>query len=54
MSASTLMPAFDDFDRWESELQSRPRRRAARSTERREAIARSLNVRRHRTGEREA
>lgn len=54
MSVQTLNAAFDDFDAWENELStSRRRNRAARGTQRREAINRSLNVHRHRSRERE-
>jgi hypothetical protein len=55
MSITVLPAASGDFDEWESELADPrvPPRHAARSTVRRQAIAESLGIRRHRTHEQE-
>jgi len=63
MSLSTLTSNADDFAEWEDEFTQplgeplpdpQPSHRPSRATERREAIAESLGIRRHRTHEREA
>ncbi len=56
MSLDTLVPADDDFEAWEFELDPQRQHRPTKAAQRREddeQILRGLGFRRHRTSERE-